>query len=140
PQIVSELHKGSERLGLVCRTLKKLAQIAQPLDLRPQHGGQGRRHAIQRDARNHSSKIFPHLASAARRTSGLDSATGGKSAIHSYGLQASMMARELCPFSALGTMGSRGPLQLRRTISMSVSGSERVARAHSTSLVLVTSM
>src|SRR5258708_13207042 len=87
-----------------------------------------------------SARIFPHFASAARRTSGLDSATGGKSFIHSYGLHASMTARELCPRSAIGMIGSSEPLQLRRMISMSASGLDRVVSAQRTSLVLVTSM
>src|SRR5579859_120933 len=87
-----------------------------------------------------SARIFPHLASAARRTSGLDSATGGKSFIHSYGRHASITARELCPRSAIGMMGSSEPLQLRRMISISASGLDRVVSAHRTSLVLVTSM
>src|ERR1700726_3901209 len=87
-----------------------------------------------------SARILPHFSSAARRTSGLDSATGGKSFSHSYGLQASMMARELSPRWAMGMMGSSEPLQLRRMISISISGFERVLMAHNTSLVLVTSM
>src|SRR5258708_18573766 len=87
-----------------------------------------------------SARILPHFASAARRTSGLDSATGGKSFIHSYGLHASMTARELCPRSAIGMIGSSEPLQLRRMISMSASGLDRGVSAQRTALVLVTSM
>jgi len=40
----------------------------------------------------------PHFFAVASNTSLLDSATGGKSFIHSYGRVASMMARELKPF------------------------------------------
>ncbi len=40
----------------------------------------------------------PHFLAVASNTSLLDSATGGKSFIHSYGRVASMMARELKPF------------------------------------------
>src|SRR5260221_3832151 len=66
------------------------------------------------------------------RNSGLARATMGKSASRSNGRQASMMARELVEL-ALSSNGSSGPLQARRTKSMSLAGSQRVQIAHITS-------
>src|SRR5262245_8829733 len=61
------------------------------------------------------------------RSSGLARATMGKSARRSNGRQASMMARELVEL-ALSSIGSSGPLQVRRTNSMSFG--RIAARAH----------
>ncbi len=47
---------------------------------------------------HHPSITFFHFARTFSFNSGLDSATGGKSFIHSKGRQASMTARELKPF------------------------------------------
>lgn len=54
---------------------------------------------------------FFHFARIFSRSSGEDSATGGKSFIHSNGRQASITARELNPFLPGWMRGSSGPLQ-----------------------------
>src|SRR5262249_7552030 len=66
------------------------------------------------------------------RSSGLARATIGKSASRSYGRQASMIARELVELAG-SSSGSSGPLQARRTNSISLAGLQRVQMAHITS-------
>jgi len=51
---------------------------------------------------------FLHFARIFSRSSGEDSATGGKSFIHSNGRQASMTARELKPFLPVECAGRAG--------------------------------
>src|ERR1051325_1135849 len=62
-------------------------------------------------------------------------ATLRKSLIRSNGRQQSMTARELVD-DALSRIGSSGPDQARRKVSMSCAGSQRVHIAHITSLML----
>src|SRR5512147_906809 len=82
----------------------------------------------------------PHLSLTCRARSSGTATDLGKSFSHSYGLHASITARELKPFFCLGTMGSKGPLQQRRKISISSLGSQRVVMAHSTSFISAGSM
>src|ERR1051325_2483810 len=84
--------------------------------------------------------LSAHLPKILSRSSWLERDTLGKASFHSYGRVASMIARELKPFCSLGMIGSSGPLQQRRRISISTDGSLRVHTAHKTSCKLVGSM
>src|SRR5262245_56473692 len=86
-------------------------------------------------------KERPNFSRTVFRNSGLVSATSGKSFIHSYGLQASIIAREFIrAVEPAGIMGSRELDQHRRMMSMSVAGSHRVDNAQTTSSMRVGSI
>src|SRR3954451_17477808 len=91
---------------------------------------------ISRVLTDYAQPILPRMSANFSLTcctsSGLARATMGKSLSRSNGRQASMMARELVEL-ALSSSGSSGPLQARRTKSMSLAGSQRVQIAHITS-------
>src|SRR5262249_52316107 len=89
-------------------------------------------------ARRKSDRTFQVRSSSTR---GLVSATSGKSFIHSYGLQASITAREFIrAFEPAGIIGSRELDQHRRIMSMAVAGSQRVDNAQTTSSMRVGSI
>src|SRR3972149_7519335 len=88
----------------------------------------------------HQKICSPHFFSVCFFISSLTLTVRGKSAIHSKGRHASMIARELNPFFPLGMMGSKGPLQQRRMTSMPVSGSHLAESAQMTSWRFVISM
>src|SRR4051812_810391 len=84
--------------------------------------------------------LSPHLPSTRSRSSRLERETCGNVSFHSYGRVASMIARELNPFWSFSMIGSSGPLQQRRRMSISSAGSERVHTAQSTSFKFVGSI